>query len=380
MPYGKRRKGRIARACVALLTSLALIGAVAGSAQALPAKFWGVDPQAMPNEEQMQRLARGGVESIRVPFAWGSLQPERRGGFEWAVTDPVIADAAKAGIDVLGFFTGAPSWAVREVFVPGSGASVKAPVHLPVRGAAASGWRSLLRQAILRYGPRGSFWAEHPELPRRPIRNWQIWNEPNFKYFVTKPNPAEYGRLVKISYSAIRAADPGARTILAGLFSRPKNGRAKERPKRQYYASDFLEMMYDKTPGVAAKFDAVALHPYTRAYRLLTPYVEEVRTVMKQHADAGKALWITELGWSSQSPNPGNQFAKGPAGQVNQLKGAFRLLIRNHVKWRLKRTYWFSVDDLPGTCNFCDGTGLFGPGFKPKRSWYQFVRFAGGTP
>ncbi len=36
----------------------------------------------------------------------------------------------------------------------------------------------------------------------RPIRTWQIWNEPNFKYFVAKPNPGEYGKLVKISNAA----------------------------------------------------------------------------------------------------------------------------------------------------------------------------------
>ena len=29
-------------------------------------------------------------------------------------------------------------------------------------------------------------------------------------YFVASPNPAEYGQLVKLSYSALKAADPGA--------------------------------------------------------------------------------------------------------------------------------------------------------------------------
>ena len=62
-----------------------------------------------------------------------------------------------------------------------------------------------VKQAILRYGPRGTFWTENPTLPRKPLRTWQVWNEPNFKYFVAKPNPAEYGRLVKLDLFAGRS-------------------------------------------------------------------------------------------------------------------------------------------------------------------------------
>ena len=82
-----------------------------------------------------------------------------------------------------------------------------------------------MRQAVERYGPHGRFWSEHPEVPRDPIRTWQIWNEPNFKYFVARPNPGEYGRLVKRSARAIHALDLGAKVVLGGLFAR----RARER-------------------------------------------------------------------------------------------------------------------------------------------------------
>ena len=50
------------------------------------------------------------------------------------------------------------------------------------------------------------------------------------------------------------------------------------------------------------------------------------------------------------------------------------------MKWKLKRVYWFSVDDQTGVCNFCDGSGLFAQGFVPKKSWFAYVKFAGGTP
>ena len=64
-------------------------------------------------------------------------------------------------------------------------------------------------------------------MPKRPIRTWQIWNEENFKYFVARPNPAEYGKLVKLSYAAIKGVDPGAKMILGGLFARPNEATYK---------------------------------------------------------------------------------------------------------------------------------------------------------
>jgi hypothetical protein len=373
----------IGRKTRAWLAAAAVTGAClalsAPAAQALPTSFWGVVPQATPSEEQFLRLKRGGVRSVRVPLTWSGIEPTPGAPPQWAATDAMIRGAAVAGLDVLPFPNGAPSWAVPAVGVPGDG-RVKAPSHLPASGAAAAAWSRFLTEAVERYGPGGRFWAENPGLPERPLRTWQIWNEENFKYFVAKPNPAEYGKLVKLSFAAIKTADPGAKLILGGMFSYPKGCLTKAKPRVNYCATDFLDLMYRKTPGIKAKFNGVALHPYTMRYQLLTPYIEEFRGVLRDNHDSGKGLWITELGWSSQHPTPGNSFAKGAAGQAQQLRGAFSLLRRKQVPWKLQRVYWFSVDDQAGTCNFCDGSGLFGAGFKPKKSWFEYVKFAGGTP
>ena len=218
-----------------------------------------------------------------------------------------------------------------------------------------------------------------------PIRTWQIWNEENFKYFVAAPNPAEYGKLVKLSAAAIKGIDPAAKLILGGMFAYPKEGEDKYKkikPRPAYFATEFLDRMYKSTPGIKTKFQGVALHPYTYNYQRLIPYIEEFRDVLKEHGDAGKGLWITELGWSSGHPsaaNGFNRYEKGPQGQVKQLKGSFKLLEERQALWKVKRVYWFSVDDQASNCNFCDGSGLFGPGFVPKPSWPAFVKFAGGS-
>jgi hypothetical protein len=137
--------------------------------------------------------------------------------------------------------------------------------------------------------------------------------------------------------------------------------------------------MYKLTPAVRAKFNGIALHPYTKNSWELTPEINEFRGVLTRNHDASKGLWITELGWSSEPPTRSNIFAKGSAGQAQQLRGAFTLLRNNQARWRLQRVYWFSVDDAAGACNFCDGSGLFAEGFVPKKSWFEYVKFAGGT-
>ena len=381
MSKASEYKMRILRACSATLAVTAIFAVFAAAAHALPAGYWGVVPQSSLTADQYQRLGEGGAESIRIPIGWGSVQPVKDGQFDWSGYDHQFEEAAKAGIKVLPFLSGAPEWAVPPRAVPGAG-GLTAPAYLPVSGAGRTGWVSFITAAVARYGPTGSFWSEHPGLPKRPVRTWQIWNEPNFKYFIARPNPAEYGKLVKLSYTALRAADPGAQVVLAGLFARPKGARtaAGKHKSLNWYASDFLNRMYQTTPGLKTRFNGVALHPYTIRASEIPGVTEEFRKVLTTHGDAGKGLWMTELGWSSGKSSRANLFAKGPAGQARELRTAFTILRNMQVKWKVKSVFWFSVDDAPGACNFCDGSGLFAKGFVPKPAWYSYVRFAGGTP
>ena len=207
------RRARVWLATFAVV-ALGALGFVP-SALAVPANFWGVVPQTPPSVEQLQRLKAGGVDSMRVPISWSSVQPVRGGAWDWSDADTLIGVAAAARLNVLPFLSSAPSWAVPTDRRFGSSA------FLPVRsGKQRSGWKRFVTEAILRYGPRGTFWSENPSLPRKPIRIWQIWNEPNFKYFVGRPDPAEYGKLVTLSSAAIKSVDPGAQVILGGLQPR----------------------------------------------------------------------------------------------------------------------------------------------------------------
>jgi hypothetical protein len=376
---GQLRTSRVAAGLATLSVLIAALLAfglpVAPARAALPRNFWGAVPQNALTGPQLERLKRGGVDSLRIFVDWGSTQSSPRAAIDWGGVDSTVEALAKAHIEAMPFLYGAPNWAIRSVPVPGGGAT--APARLPVHGRAGSGWVKFVRQAVERYGPRGRFWSEHPEVPRDPIRTWQIWNEPNFKYFVARPNPAEYGRLVKRSARAIHAVDLGAKVVLGGLFARPGEA-GKFRPPRAYTAVEFLELMFKRTPGIKASFDGVALHPYTSTYRSIPGEIEEVRRLLRSRGAANKGLWLTELGWSAEPPSRRNAFAKGVRGQAQQLRGAFRLLRNNAGRWRLRQVFWFSVDDHPHTCNFCGGSGLFKAGFKPRPAWRAYVSFTGG--
>ncbi len=361
MSYSLRsqsRSGACAAILIAALTLLAWGGTEAASAR-VPKTFWGVVPQTLPSEGQFQRIRRGGVDSVRVTVAWSQIEPTN-GALDWSVLDQAVARAARNRLELLPAIWGSPSWVAKTV------------TTLPVRTAKQRGaWMGFLRKIVNRYGRGGSFWAANPGLPRRPIRVWQDWNEENFFYFAKRPSPTQYAKLVRISHKAISSADHGARMILGGMFALPI-----QHPPKAYTARRFLDLMYKRSPGIKRFFDGVALHPFSRSYIYLKATVNQVRAVMKRHHDNRTGLWITEVGWGSGHGN--NSFEKGRKGQVKQLKGAFNVFRNNRRRWRLKRVYWFSLDDLAGSCNFCDSTGLFGGGFTPKPSWHAYVKFAGG--
>jgi hypothetical protein len=380
------KSSRKTRALTAALVVVAILGVFAATASALPARFFGVVPQSEPTAEQWKTLAKGGVKTMRIPIEWAAVQPTR-GPINWSVFDPFVEEAAKNNIELLPFLTSPPGWAVPSATVPQSGGA-KAPAHLPVTGTAATAWSNFVESAVERYGPEGKFWSEKPLIPAHPITNWQIWNEPNFKYFVAKPNPTEYGKLVKSSSLAIKSVAPSAKVILAGLFAKPAGGRHLNSKGKvasgtspNWYGAYFLEQMYKTNPGIKSSFQGVALHPYVARYRQLTPEIEETRKVLTANGDGSKGLWITELGWSSEPPQgPSNVFAVGAAGQARELKGAFTLLKGDAAKFHLQKVYWFSVDDRAEACNFCNGSGLFKKGFVPKKSWTEYTKFTGGTP
>ena len=353
---------------LALALVAMLLPAAAGAAPPkAPPRFFGVAPQAALNDEDGAYMRAARIGSVRLPLVWSGIQPSAAGGYKWESFDQAIAVAARAGQRVLPSIGSTPPWLARK--------STTLPVD---NGRQRAGWAAFLQAAVARYGPRGSYWVEHDvgtaePVPKLPIREWQIWNEPNFFYFAFPVSPARYAKLVTISSQAIKAVEPRADVVLAGLFGKPTAHGRKGMP-----AAKFLEQVY-RRPGLAGRFDGVALHPYAVNTGSLKRLVEGLHEVTVKNHDR-VPLYITEMGWGSQNDFHKVAFEQGVGGQVRELRGAYRYLLANRFRLNLRGVYWFSWKDLPGSCSFCDSVGFFkaGPGFRPKPAWKAFVAITGG--
>ena len=358
---------------IASVTGVALLSSPS-VAQAAPRSFFGIVPQAILSEEDVRYMRAGRIGTIRLAIGWESVQPTRRGGFNWEGMDREIAMAASQGLQVLPFLSGVPRWL--------SGKSTRLPID---SGVARRGWSAFVKAAVKRYGPNGEFWAEHPPgvavdgvvIPKPlPIRTWQVWNEVNFFYFAYPVSVSRYARLLKLTYPAIKSTDPSARVVLSGLFGEPD-----ERGKRGMSAVDFLAGLYG-VPGIKRFFDGVALHPYAFHVEDLEAMVEGIREVVVDNHDPGAALYVTEMGWGSQNNSRIVAFEQGIRGQARELRGAYRYLLGNRHRLNLKAAYWFTWKDSRFYCNFCDSVGFFREvdRYRPKPAWFAFVRITGGRP
>lgn len=359
----------------AVLLATALLATVQIGAAKTPPRppqgFFGIGPQTAITAEDARYMKAGGIESVRIPIEWAAVQPTKNGELQWAGIDELVGTLARAGLRVLPVIQGTPRWLAHD------------PRTLPVNNARQRGaWKAFLTAAVERYGPGGTFWAEkapgvvkyEPAISTpQPIRSWQIWNEVNFFYFTYPVSPARYARLVVQSSQALKAADPGAKLILAGLFGEPNASGP-----RGMDATDYLRAFY-RTPGIKSRFDGVSLHPYAVDSEDLEEMVEGLHEVMLEAHDR-PAFYITEMGWGSQNDFNQVAFEQGIRGQVKELKASYGYLLENQRRLNLKGVYWYSWKDLPGSCSFCDSVGLFraGPKFKAKPAWHAFVAITGG--
>ena len=284
-------------------------------------------------EQELDLMVATGVESVRLSFYWALMQPygsweqvppAEAGRFrdvagvptDFRETDRIIGLASARGLSLLPVVLRAPDWGAR---FPGESAS-------PPRDARS--YAAFVRALAERYGSDGSFWRERSDLPRLPLRDWQLWNEPTLQSFwLTQPFASDYVTLLRAARPALRDADSRARIVLAGLV---------------WESWDALEKIY--RAGGRSLFDAVALHPFTRRPDDVLRIIERNRTVMARHRDGAKPIYISELSWpSSRGQIPIRYgYETNERGQARRLAAALRLLAANRRRLRLRHVYWYT--------------------------------------
>jgi len=353
------------RRCAQALAVLAVVALAFGAApasakRAVPGNFMGVywgnqAAEAPPpiQDAQWQAMAANGVESVRTVFNWSETQPRRDAAPDWSALDTLVARAASNGLDLLPVVFAAPRWA----------RIAKRPAAPPRNPADLARFMRLLVQ---RYGPEGQFWRDHPQLPRRPIRAWQIWNEPHawWGWDVSRSRkerkyrfPAHYVRVLRAAYKAVKQADKGAKVVLAGLTTDSWR---------------YLEQIY--RAGGRGSFDVVASQTFTGKTSNLYKTLRYLRGVMRKYRDQRKGLWITETSWPAalgraKFPRGQRPFATTDAGMARKVKDLFTMARKaaRDKNVRLGRVYWYEWASPYASKNWIfDYGGLLriGPGWS----------------
>jgi hypothetical protein len=296
-----------------------------------------------------------GVEILRQTFDWSMMEPTR-GRFRFAATDRFVLAAARHGIAVLPILFNAPHWANDKRRSPR--ANVVDPPRAPARMA------GFARAVVRRYGPKGTLWREHPDVTKVPIRDWQVWNEPNLpQYWGDKPNAAAYAKLLAVVSHALHTSDPGARVLSAGLSESTLGV-----PFGTYVRGLYLA-------GARRSFDVFALHPYSSSAHGVLGAVEGTRALMRRYGDGRKPLWITEMGWASAGPP--SPFTFDPLGQAQLVANSIQLLASKRRELRIAGFVYFAWRDArpyPGRSDFWGlNTGLLARdgGAKPALASFR---------
>ena len=346
-----------------LLAVLSLLAVAPPAAASLaPPSFAGMSPQTQDSDHDFALMRSSGVTSVRLPMYWSQIQPENRfvSRPDFDAFDREVKLAAEYGIRVFPFLFHTPEWVAPD--------SRTLPVATPWQRWA---WTAFLRDAADRYGPDGSFWREHPAVPQLPIRSWEIWNEENIVTFTASPSPSHYAKLLRLSGRVLHGVDPGSQVIVGGLFGRPLQ------VPPNVPSGVFLSRLYRDQP-VKRFFDGVALHPYVADAAAIRGQIGNLRRVMRVHHDVHTGIYMTELGWGSDSFE--SRWERGLRGQARELNQAMAMLVANRASWHIEGVWWFSWTDLQGNCQFCDSAGLLTEDHEAKPAWYQFNAWTGGDP
>lgn len=257
---------------------------------------------------------------VKQTFAWEDIQPERD-VWSFGRADDLLLELERRNLKVVARLSDAPEWAHPSIGARKTGNFVDAP---PDDFADFARYCGILAE---RYRGR--------------ISAYQIWNEPNLsrEWGDRVPDAAGYVALLQACAEAIRAADPDAILISAGLAPTGTND-ATALPDDVY-----LQAMYNA--GFQRFVDVVGMHapgysapdvpPEDGAggHRFFTfRRIEDLRRLMVANGDAARQVALLEVGWTTDENNPDySWFAVSEAEQAQNLVAAYQYAADNWRPW-----------------------------------------------
>ncbi|MEP7293488.1 MAG: LysM peptidoglycan-binding domain-containing protein [Chloroflexota bacterium] len=262
-----------------------------------------------------------GMHWAKLRLSWRALQPNA-GSIDYTQLDAIIDGLNAGDLNVLLTITNAPDWA---------------------------------RSSALENGPPddfGTYAAFVSEIAARyvgRVKAYEIWHEPNLRReWNSGAHPVSadsYADLLRGAYAAIKASDPGATVVSAGLAPTGFNDGINALDDRLY-----LARLYQV--GLTQISDAVGAHPFgfanpadilcCQAAPGVTTHFEhpsfyflntlnDYRAIMVANGDINRKIWVTEFGWGTSedtsAPPENSSFVSANTleEQASYLTRAFEL-------------------------------------------------------
>ena len=262
--------------------------------------------------------------TVRIDMDWGYVQYEGPTSYDWSLYDPAVAQARAYGMSILFLIQGTPAWA------SALGGSDSATTDEP---ASAAAFASFCQQVAERYGSGGP-------------TSYEIWNEENnVDFWTPAPNPALYTQVLQDSYTAIKAVEPHQTVITGGLAPETTDSEGDIAPVT------FLQDIY--ADGAQGYFDAVGYHPYSydalpdtyeswSGWSQMSATTPSIRSVMTANGDADMQVWITEVGWPSNTADLTG--IPGPTADADEVQ---QVMAFARVNSWVGPIYWYEYEDDP---------------------------------
>ncbi len=278
--------------------------------------------------DRLEYLEEGGFGWTRMDFVWNGIEPQN-GTFKFDELDRYVDNCTAHGIRILAILdysaewaSSAPeNWSNRDRFPP---------KHL-------SDWEEYVFETVTHFKGR--------------VTHWEVWNEPNIRYFwLPKQDPREYSRLLRSTYATAKKADPECTILIGGIIG---------------FDVDYLRKVYEQ--GSSMYFDVVSLHPYlgNDPFDLgnFSGNMSAVKALISEFGDSNKEIWFTEMGWpTSENTSKEDQAAYLIRGYVLSLAvGADKL-------------FWFNLNAAPPPEG---SSGLIEHDLTPRPAFWAHKAFAG---
>ncbi len=250
------------RSCVfALTTCLPLLVPARVSTEEIPSA---VVPEALgvnihftdPKPGEMEMLKGAGFRVIRMDFAWSRTEREK-GVYDFSAYDRLMAALEKHGM--------------RALFILDYGNPHYDGGLAPHSEEGRQAFARWAAAAVERFQGRGVL--------------WEMYNEPNIRFWKPEPNVEDYVKLARKVGKAIRRVAPNE------LYIGPATSRID---------LEFLEACFQG--GLLEDWDAVSVHPYRQnAPETVVPEYAELRELIERYAPEDKPIPILSGEWGYSS-------------------------------------------------------------------------------